>query len=82
MNPPFFQPSPLAATPLRRAITEATRIPEPEAVAALLPLARMPADVARRSQELATRMAATLRARKASAGRAGLVQNLLQEYAL
>ena len=34
---PFFEPSPWAQTPLRRAITAATRPPEPQAVAAVLP---------------------------------------------
>ncbi len=79
---PFFVPSALADTPLRRAVTAATRIPEPAAVAAVLPLARMPEDVARRAHALAAHIAQALRLRKASAGRAGLVQNLLQEYAL
>ncbi|MGE3926315.1 MAG: trifunctional transcriptional regulator/proline dehydrogenase/L-glutamate gamma-semialdehyde dehydrogenase, partial [Lautropia sp.] len=78
----FFQPSELAATPLRRAITAASRRPEPEAVAALLELARLPPAVGVRVQQLARRIAVALRERKAGAGRAGIVQNLLQEYAL
>ena len=78
----FTDPSPFAATPLRRAITAATRRPEPEAVAALLPQARLPTALAGDSNQLALRLAQGLRDRKASAGRAGLVQELLQEYAL
>ena len=78
----FFEASAFASTPLRRAITTATRVTEPEAVSRILPGARMPPDVAHRSTALAARIAHTLRNRKASAGRAGLVQNLLQEYAL
>lgn len=81
-TPAFAQPSRYADTPLRRAITAATRIPEPEAVAALLPWARLPAELTAHVQQLATRLTETLRARASSAGRAGVVQNLLQEYAL
>ncbi len=75
-------PSPLADTPLRRAITAAWRTPEPELLPALVAAARLPAATAQATQALARRLAQGLRERKASAGRAGLVQNLLQEYAL
>ena len=78
----FFEPSTLAQTPLRRAITAATRRPEPLAMAALLPDARLPVAQAQHTQALATRLAQALRTRQASAGRAGLVQSLLQEYSL
>jgi len=78
----FAATSPLAASPLRRAVSAATRRPEPEAVAAVLPLARLAAGDAARAEHLAQTIAATLRMRKSSGGRAGLVQNLLQEYAL
>ncbi|WP_137921377.1 trifunctional transcriptional regulator/proline dehydrogenase/L-glutamate gamma-semialdehyde dehydrogenase [Hydrogenophaga sp. 2FB] len=78
----FFQPSPFGSTLLRRAITTAWRLPEPEAVARVLDAARLAPDAAARVKALASRIADTLRTRKASAGRAGLVQNLLQEYAL
>lgn len=71
-----------AATPLRDAITAAWRAPEPQAVAALLPEARLPAPDAAAAGQLAARLAQGLRARKAGIGRAALVQNLLQEYAL
>ena len=84
MNPstPFFEPSSPAQYPLRQAITAACRSPEPQAVQHILEAARLPADLARSTQSLARRIAAHLRQRKASAGRAGIVQNLLQEYAL
>jgi len=77
-----FAASPFAGLPLRRAITAATRIPEPDALAGVLEGARLPPDVARRSHDLAIRLTEALRARPSSAGRAGLVQSLLQEYAL
>ncbi|MBI5275962.1 MAG: trifunctional transcriptional regulator/proline dehydrogenase/L-glutamate gamma-semialdehyde dehydrogenase [Burkholderiales bacterium] len=78
----FYQPAELAATPLRRAVTAATRTPEPEAVQLVVEGARVPSHVASQASALALRIAHTLRTRKASAGRAGIVQNLLQEYAL
>jgi RHH-type proline utilization regulon transcriptional repressor/proline dehydrogenase/delta 1-pyrroline-5-carboxylate dehydrogenase len=78
----FVEPAPLSAPTLRRAITAAWRLPEPDAVANLLEGARLPANVAASSQALALRIAQVLRDRKAGAGRAGIVQNLLQEYAL
>lgn len=71
-----------ARSPLRRAITAATRMPEADAVAALLPQARQdPAD-AEATDHLAMRLARTLRERKGAGGRSGLVQGLLQEYSL
>ncbi|WP_408642941.1 trifunctional transcriptional regulator/proline dehydrogenase/L-glutamate gamma-semialdehyde dehydrogenase [Acidovorax bellezanensis] len=65
---------------LRRQITRAYRRPEPEAVADLL--AQIPRDADPRVQALALQLAERLRARKNASGRAGLVQGLLQEYAL
>ncbi|WP_119966838.1 trifunctional transcriptional regulator/proline dehydrogenase/L-glutamate gamma-semialdehyde dehydrogenase [Simplicispira lacusdiani] len=84
MNQPFaaFAPRPATASPLRDAITAACRIPEPEALAPLLEQARLPQDMENAVQGLALRIAGTLRQRKASAGRAGIVQGLLQEFAL
>ncbi len=90
MNPtasavqPFagFAPRPAIDNPLRTAITAACRIPEPEALAPLLEQARLPQDMEDAVQALALRIAGTLRQRKASAGRAGIVQGLLQEFAL
>ncbi|HSW16582.1 MAG TPA: bifunctional proline dehydrogenase/L-glutamate gamma-semialdehyde dehydrogenase PutA, partial [Ramlibacter sp.] len=79
---PFFEPSRLASPPLRQAITAAWRTPEPEAVRLVLEGARAPQATAKKVEALALRIAATLRGRKAATGRAGIVQNLLQEYAL
>jgi len=79
---PFFEPSPLAHSPLRQAIARACRSPEPQAVEHILEAARLPPELAQRSHDLARRLARNLRQRKASAGRAGLVQGLLHEYAL
>lgn len=78
----FYEPSAAAQAPLRQAITAATRLPEAQAVAQLLPAASLSPDMAERTQAMALRLAGALRARKAGVGRAGLVQNLLQEYAL
>src|SRR5205085_1321339 len=78
----FFEASPLARSPLRQAITAAARLPEPDIVPLVLEGARAPADLAPRIQALALRIAGALRERKAGGGRAGLVQNLLQQYAL
>ncbi|MEO6973559.1 MAG: trifunctional transcriptional regulator/proline dehydrogenase/L-glutamate gamma-semialdehyde dehydrogenase [Rhodoferax sp.] len=67
---------------LRDAITSAYRLPEPEAVAALLRQADMPVADQDEIHALARRIAQTLRDRKAASGRAGMVQGLLQEFAL
>jgi len=69
-------------TPLRQAVTAAYRRPEPEALPPLLAQARLPAAEAATAHELAHRIALQLRHRKNASGRAGLVQGLLQEYAL
>lgn len=78
----FFQPSSLATSPLRRAITAAWRIGESEAVSGVLQGARVGTEEAARIQQLAARVARKLRQRKARVGRASVVQSLLQEYAL
>ncbi len=67
---------------LRDAITAATRLPEPQAVAGLLALARARADDAQAANALALQLARALRERKSASGRAGIVQGLLQEYSL
>ena len=67
---------------LRRRISGACRMPEPLAVAELLPQARMAPEAAGRAHALALRLAQGLRERRSTAGRAGIVQGLLQEYAL
>ncbi|MBA4113997.1 MAG: trifunctional transcriptional regulator/proline dehydrogenase/L-glutamate gamma-semialdehyde dehydrogenase [Verminephrobacter sp.] len=77
-----FAPGPTIDNPLRTAITAACRVPEPEALAPLLEQARLPQPMETAVQALALRIAGTLRQRKASAGRAGIVQGLLQEFAL
>ena len=77
-----FAPRTPLSNPLRATITAATRRPEPEALAPLLAQARLPADQAASAQQLALRIAKALRERKASAGRAGIVQGLLQEFSL
>ncbi|APW40757.1 trifunctional transcriptional regulator/proline dehydrogenase/L-glutamate gamma-semialdehyde dehydrogenase [Rhodoferax koreense] len=68
--------------PLRAPITAAYRRPEPEALPPLLAAARLPTAMAAQAQALAQRIALQLRQRKNATGRAGLVQGLLQEYAL
>ncbi|MFO1219831.1 MAG: trifunctional transcriptional regulator/proline dehydrogenase/L-glutamate gamma-semialdehyde dehydrogenase [Burkholderiaceae bacterium] len=70
------------AGPLRAAITAATRRPEPETMAELLAQARQAPEQAAATQALALRIARTLRERQADGGRTGLVQGLLQEFAL
>ncbi|VTU18147.1 trifunctional transcriptional regulator/proline dehydrogenase/L-glutamate gamma-semialdehyde dehydrogenase [Variovorax sp. PBL-E5] len=67
---------------LREQITGACRLPEEEVLPALLEQARLPGGKASEAHALAHRIAGQLRTRKASTGRAGLVQGLLQEYAL
>ena len=71
-----------AATPLRAAITAAYRKPEPQALADLMPQATLPAAITQAGDALALELAKKLRERKADTGRAGLVQGLLQEFAL
>jgi RHH-type proline utilization regulon transcriptional repressor/proline dehydrogenase/delta 1-pyrroline-5-carboxylate dehydrogenase len=71
-----------APSALRAPITAAYRGPEPEAIPPLLEQARLPAGQAEEAHALAHRIARQLRNRKNAAGRAGLVQGLLQEYAL
>ncbi|SEJ01883.1 MULTISPECIES: trifunctional transcriptional regulator/proline dehydrogenase/L-glutamate gamma-semialdehyde dehydrogenase [unclassified Variovorax] len=71
-----------APSALRAAITAACRRPEPQALAPLLAQARLPDGQAQAAHELAHRIAQQLRNRKNASGRAGLVQGLLQEYAL
>ncbi|MBV8246934.1 MAG: bifunctional proline dehydrogenase/L-glutamate gamma-semialdehyde dehydrogenase PutA, partial [Comamonas sp.] len=80
-----FTPLPDPARPadaLRRAITAATRMAEPDAVARLLPAATLPADQAARVAAQAQTLVERLRAQPASLGRQGLVQGLLQEFSL
>ncbi len=91
-----LQPAPLAApdaavvpflelaqdvqpqTVLRAAITAAYRRPEPECVAALLEQAALPAQLSAAASDTARALADRLRGKK----RSGIVETLLQEYAL
>src|ERR1700712_4747159 len=77
----FLPPLPRASA-AREAVTAATRMPEPEAIPPLLEAARFPPELSIETQRLAERIAAGLRERKVSIGRAGIVQSLLQEFAL
>jgi RHH-type proline utilization regulon transcriptional repressor/proline dehydrogenase/delta 1-pyrroline-5-carboxylate dehydrogenase len=74
--------TPLLAGPLRAAISACTRPPEPELLPGLLDAARLSATQAEAAQALALRIARGVRERARDAGRAGLVQGLLQEFAL
>ena len=78
----LFAAGPAPATPLRAAITAATRMPEPDAVAPLLAQACLPAATAQAVQDMALGLTQKLRERKAGGGKSGLVQGLLQEFSL
>ncbi|MBK9136038.1 MAG: trifunctional transcriptional regulator/proline dehydrogenase/L-glutamate gamma-semialdehyde dehydrogenase [Betaproteobacteria bacterium] len=89
---PPLTPAPLTAasslTPaparsaLREAITALTRRPEPELLPGLLEQARLTEAQAAATRERALRIAGGVRQRSRAGGRAGLVQGLLQEFAL
>lgn len=66
---------------LRAAVTAAWRRPETEIVPLLIEQARLPASAAQIDQ-MARRLAETLRSQKSAGGRAGMVQGLLQEFSL
>ncbi len=72
----------LLASPLRAAITATTRLPEPELLPRLIEQARLAPPAAQAAQQLALRVARGVRERASESGRAGLVQGLLQEFAL
>ena len=72
----------LSTSPLRAAISAATRQPEPELLPGLLQQARMTDTQTRQTQTLALRLSKSVRERALDSGRAGLVQGLLQEFAL
>ncbi|MES2532247.1 MAG: trifunctional transcriptional regulator/proline dehydrogenase/L-glutamate gamma-semialdehyde dehydrogenase [Pseudomonadota bacterium] len=76
-----FAESVLSQGVLRAAITAAYRRPEAEQVAMLLPQARLPGDMAAAANRLAINLSEKLRNHQV-AGRAGVVQNLLQEFSL
>ncbi len=72
----------LDTSPLRSAITALTRSPEPDLLPGLLDAATLTAAQSDAAQTLALRIARGVRERSRSSGRAGLVQGLLQEFAL
>ena len=69
-------------SPLRKAIAALTRAPEPGLLPGLLDQARLTTAQAEATQALALRVAQGVRQRSRSGGVAGLVQALLQEFAL
>ena len=69
-------------SPLRAAITRAYREPEPACVARLLDAARLAPLESEAAHALAARLAVRLRERGSGTGREGIVQSLLQEFAL
>ncbi len=81
---PTTQPlaPPLARSPLRDAIGRLTRAPEPELLPGLIDQARLSPPQAEQAHALALRIARAVRERSLGAGRAGIVQGLLQEFAL
>ena len=73
---------PLGRSPLRDAIGRLTRTPEPELLPGLIEQARLGPLQAQQARALALRIARAVRERSLGAGRAGIVQGLLQEFAL
>ena len=73
-----FAPALSPATPLRERISAACRTPEPEAVAALLPLAEMPTALRSSVAATARALVTALRAK----GQQGGVEGLVKEYSL
>jgi RHH-type transcriptional regulator, proline utilization regulon repressor / proline dehydrogenase / delta 1-pyrroline-5-carboxylate dehydrogenase len=71
--------APLTQTPLRAAITAATREDETPAVARLVDAARMPADVRASAEAMARALVQRLRAKR---GEAGGVEMLMREFSL
>ena len=67
---------------LRLAITASARRPEPEAVAALLPLATLTPEEDKAVAALALKLVAGLREKASGGARENLVQGLLQEFSL
>ena len=72
----------LNTSTLRAALRSALRRSEPECVAALLPLAQLDSAQREATQALAFKLVRGLRQRQKATGKAGLVQGLLQEFAL
>ena len=72
----------LYTSPLRSAISAATRRPEPELLPGLVKQATLTPAQTKEVEALALRIADGVRERARASGRAGLVQSLLQEFAL
>ena len=72
----------LTRSALREAISSLTRAPEPDLLPGLVEQARLAAPQAAAAQSLALRIARGVRDKSCAGGRAGLVQGLLQEFAL
>ncbi len=72
----------LMRSPLRDALSRLTRMREVELLPGLVEEARLPASQQAAVRALALQIAAGVRARSRSGGKAGLVQGLLQEFAL
>ncbi|MBX9885461.1 MAG: proline dehydrogenase family protein, partial [Novosphingobium sp.] len=79
---PPFAPRLTPATPLRRAITQATRITEPEAIRPLLAAATLPEAQREAIAHTARALIEALRARARAKANFGGVQALVQEFAL
>ena len=79
--PPQFTTQ-LSSSPLREAISASTRLPEPVVLPGLIALATLEPEQADRAHRLALQLACGVRDRSRATGRAGLVQGLLQEFAL
>ena len=79
---PTVLTQPLGQSPLRAAIGELTRSPEPQLLPPLVEQAQLSLAQSRLVHDLALRIAQGVRARGQSAGKAGMVQGLLQEFAL
>jgi RHH-type proline utilization regulon transcriptional repressor/proline dehydrogenase/delta 1-pyrroline-5-carboxylate dehydrogenase len=73
---------PLNRSPLRAAISALTRPPEPDVLPGLIEQATLPSAQAEAARTMALRIARGVRERSRGSGRAGLVQGLLQEFAL
>jgi RHH-type proline utilization regulon transcriptional repressor/proline dehydrogenase/delta 1-pyrroline-5-carboxylate dehydrogenase len=78
---PLLTPA-LSTSPLRAALGAAARLPEPELLPGLLQQAQLPEGPAQAVEALALHLAGGVRQRARTGGRAGLVQGLLQEFAL
>ncbi|MDO4223412.1 MAG: trifunctional transcriptional regulator/proline dehydrogenase/L-glutamate gamma-semialdehyde dehydrogenase [Acinetobacter sp.] len=67
---------------LEQALNQAWRLDESTAIERLLPAAQLEPAMSAQVQQLAVRIAENLRNRKASGGKSGIVQGLLQEFSL